>query len=384
MRNLAMSTLLILLLGVGVAHAIDVGGEAHFNYVYYLPTFDGDYDPRAASNDFSSFEFPLARLVVTGEPYPLWTARLATDVERVRSFEADVDGDGDTEKVDTPDEGRFEVVLRYAHIVWQPRLWFGVDAGMTETPWIGFVERAETRRFIDRLLVDRAGWLGELTDLGVAAVGEFPAGYGGYRLQVSNGSGASNFTVGKHKAIEARVTLIPAFTDCALRNLSLSLGGRYFTEDDPPGDQLDRDAVLAAMLHWHYRMFDIGAEGSFDHHWSQPQTRPTSNGLAATGWLAVRPISLVEPFVRVERFDPDLDASGYGRADSRIDGERLPADEDGYTRLLAGVTFYPAPKIRFAVAGRVRWFDETYDAGPERGEPIAPEVDARAALAFEL
>ncbi|NLH49893.1 MAG: hypothetical protein GX444_15030 [Myxococcales bacterium] len=376
--------LLLLLGGAAPAWAVDVGGDVYFQYSYTLPTYDSAYDPRSSNNDFSAFDITRARLELFGEPQPNWLAHLATDVERVHDYQADVNGDGKLEDVTTPDAGRFALVLRYAHLNWQPKTYVGVDAGIIETPWIGFVDQANGFRFVDRLLAERAGWLGQLTDVGLAVKGDFPGHYGSYRAQIDSGNGAQDFEASKQKAGEGRVTFVPAFAAGVLGHFSLSLGGRYNTSEDPPGPALDRDAVGMALLHYRCRYINAGLEGSLDSHWGRERQKPTSNGMAATGWLSVKPWPWFEPFARGERFDPDLDSSGRGRAASRLDGETLAADRDGFWGLLAGLGFHPINDVDAALAGRITWFDETYRGGPHDGETIAPAASLLASLAFSF
>ncbi len=384
MKRLAVCLFVIawLVALAGPAAAVDVGGEIFFQYSYLLPTYDSDFDPRAVSNDYNAFDLPRARLTLAGEPYPLWYAFLGTDVERVSGLRADVDGDGDLETVDNPDEGRLQLVLRYARLTWRAREYFGIEGGLIDTPWITHVERANGFRFVDRLLTERVGWNGEISDLGVAFLGEFPGGRGDYHVQAVNGDGGQSFEANKQKAACARVTVMPWLA--GEQWLSLSVGGRYHENDDPENTDFSRDAVFAGMLHFRGARLNLGVETSFDYHWRTEDDDPSSLGMAGTGWLSVKTLPWLEPFVRAERLDPDLDYSGRGRGASLIDGDRLRADEDGQWRLLGGLGFYPAHKIKAALSGRVVTYDEKYDTGPDAGDPIAPAAELRASLAFEI
>ena len=384
-RRLIQWIIFLILWSAGAtAQAVEIGGEVYFIYYYVLPTFDGRYDPRAATNDFSAFDITRARLDLSGSPSPQWSAHLATDVERVHNYEADVDNDGEMETVDTPDAGRFTLVLRYAEIIWQPLDYLGIDAGIIETPWIGYVDRANGLRFVDQLLDERVGWNGNLTDLGVALVGQWPGGFGDYRIQVSNGGGTDHFETNREKAAEGRFTFIPAFGSGSWSNLSFSLGGRYNTVDNPPGNEINRDVVGRGLLHYGGPLLNLGLESSLDANWAEERAKPSFYGLASTAWTSVHIGELFEPFVRIERYDPTIRDVAAPREGSRIDGDPLAADADGYWRALAGLALHPASKVQAAFAGRIRWFDEQYDVGPRTGDNIAPEIDLRACLAFEL
>jgi hypothetical protein len=242
------------------AGEVKVGGEVFFHYLYRLPTFDLTVDPRRENNDRNEFDVTRARLSVSAEPREQWRIVLVTDVEREQDYLADVDEDGELEPVDNPDAGRFELVLRYADMTWQPRPYIGLQAGIVETPWIAFVERAFGWRSADRMAVEWVGWNGALTDLGLAAVGDFPGGFGSYRVQIVNGEGANHLEVQKQKAGEARVTFVPAFGEGAWRNLSLSAGFRYHTSDNPPGRALTRDVATMGLLQYRDRRLNLALE----------------------------------------------------------------------------------------------------------------------------
>lgn len=369
---------------IAVAAEVKVGGEVFFHYLYRLPTFASDYDPRVGDNDRNEFDITRARLTASAVPQEQWRIVLVTDVEREQDFQADVDEDGELESVDNPDAGRFELVLRYANMTWQPLPYLGLQGGIIETPWIVFVERAFGWRVADRMAAEWVGWNGEPTDLGLAALGDLPGGFGSYRVQIVNGEGANSLEVEKQKAGEARVVFIPAFGEGSWRNLSLSAAFRYHTSDNPPGRALYRDVVTMGLLQYRDRRLNLALEGSLDLHWVTDDNKYDNLGLEVGGWVTVRATEWLEPLLRLERYDPDLETTGLGIGNSLIDAHRLAADEDGLWRGLVGLGFLPVGGVQTALSGLVEFYDETYESGPRRGEHLAPAAELRFSLAFRL
>ncbi|MBZ0271598.1 hypothetical protein K8I61_06155 [bacterium] len=362
---------------------IVLGAEIFVRYLYDV-SYYRDRDPRRVRNDYNAFDIPRAQLSVEGVATPGLTGHVLIESARVQEFRADVDGDGDLESVESDDFGRVELIFKNVHIQWRPMLAFGIRAGMIPNAYTPVAERAWTMRFVDRAPADDHGFLGPEADLGLAVFGDFGRGAVSYEAQVTNGEGYRRTEENRHKAGAARVTFAP-FDATALYGLSLTFAGRYETNDNPPGDLIDRQTDGVAML-------AFSREGLFSGvsafgMWRQlSETGDPWVIRGAGAWAGyVTPIG-VGPFFRYDYLDGNA-SQKHGEASflrSQITGNALPADEDEIHHLWGGVLYRPTSHFDLAAYLQSRIYTERYQGGAADGTMIDPELQWRASarLAF--
>lgn len=167
----------------------------------------------------------LDRLTVDGRAYLRYSYELADTARNYNEFDIDRIYVGFRWKLwdkgairytleggDLRENGgdQFAVTTKHLFVEVQDPFYAGtfVRAGQFDLPWVPYEEAVWGYRVQGTVFPDRSGYLTS-SDMGLAAGGTFPQGYGSWQVSVINGEGWKKNESGKHKDVHARLTLNP-------------------------------------------------------------------------------------------------------------------------------------------------------------------------------
>jgi len=215
--------------------SVEVEGQFFFQWTYNISGYEEWDVDRYDNNDAQEFELTRTYLGAIARIAPSLTARILLDSKR----ETTEDG-----------EGKSMAFLKYAYLDGNVADWLHLRAGQLQTPWVSFLNWAYGYRFITKPFSDRYGFNAS-SDMGLAALGYFPKGYGSYFLGVYNGEGFKAGEINSGKAGHIRVSVAPIQAVESMKQLSLSGHFRY-AKPDPDLETVDTQ--YGGLLHYRYRI----------------------------------------------------------------------------------------------------------------------------------
>ena len=303
--------------------AVKPMAEVFFNYHYNAsdyPKWDEDKRTQRV-NGFNEFE--------------VTRAFLGFKADITRNFSAKV-------VLDAHEWG--PALLQYAWVNYRVLDAFNLRAGVVGTSWIGFLNWAYDYRYVQKTAYElwmqtRAAFATDgtvtfsrpasETDLGVALLGKFPRGYGSYQVGVYNGEGAANVEVNAGKACDLRVTVAPAASVEALKDLSLSIHARYEKRDTRSSTQ------VGGLLHMRYAFMErmrlnvgLGVDTQFTVPFHGARGDDRIRGEDLSFFLDLTVLKGLGLFFRFDYFDPDL-----------LNNQKKHGYQDEHMLLIGGVSY---------------------------------------------
>ena len=362
---------------------IELGSRLFASYFYDFSWYDRDADPRSASNGMNAFELDFAELYLQGWASRSLSAEVRIEARRVQSYTIETE-DGETQRVYPDNWGDFQMIMKLGYIYGHILPAFNVRAGLIGMPWIAEEEVAWRYRFVEDTLEMRGSIAWHEADIGLELFGAFPNQYGRYSAGVVNGEGYRQQEDNKYKAGFAMVRLAPFAAFDNARGLTVSAAGRYEVEGDPSGNAYDAVLTGSGILNYQWPdAFSIGVEGIYeaqivDENWN------TAESMVGSIFGSARLVDRLWLIGRFDAYDFNIaqSSSKTSARTSRINDEQLDSDEDAEILALAGLAFEIAPPFRVALSYRIRFWEQTYPDGTQKGDTIAPEQIGKASLEF--
>ena len=362
--------------GFGVAQAgqengyptFEPWGQVYSQFSYNISGYE-DYDERYDDNDANAFDLTRVWFGLDSQMSKHWRARivLAGSRSKLEQEETAEVPSGKEDDPSTPDvdesvqevvtgfgsagKGAFDVYVTYAFFTYKPFDALGFDMGM--------IPNAYNTKIYDywryNYIITAALYVHKMTrssfgDVGAAVHGNFPKGYGGYRVALLNGEGKKAEEANAGKAGEVQVHLYPFRSINALSNLSLMGFVRYDKQepDYPEMSHLIYDALLSYQL----EVAD-GMGFSLNGEYIQRTTTfgddtDAINSVVFSGWADFWFLRNYGLLGRYDYFDPNTEND----EDSGVGYE----DETGH--LLAGVFYNPIKQVKLCLNYRMDTYSE--------------------------
>jgi hypothetical protein len=327
---------------------VEPTGRIYANWHYNFSAYP-DWDARVGTNDQHTFELTRGYLGLKAKFGTEWSAVLLADAGQQTTPKVTVTKDdaGNLQDVTVVDQkGPYNFFIKYAYGQWLPKPYVGVRLGAQPVPYIFRYEDAWGYRWIEKTPNDRVGW-DSSADLGLAAFGDFPGGYGGYLVMVRNGEGYNKLDVDQGKAFHADVKLNPAPGSEYTKGLQLLLAYRVATVQahDPGIASQMFDGLLSYQVALPYGL-GINVAVGYDWLSTEKAGSPVVVGSIVHGWFTLGLPKGLALFARMDYYDPDL------KNDRKTHGYR---DEQTYG--LAGVSFTPIKGVDLALDYRTTAYD---------------------------
>lgn len=233
-------------------------------------------------------------------------------------------------------DGRTSLFVKKAYIQANLNDMATVRIGSADLPWVGYVEHAYGLRYLENVLIDRAGF-GTSADWGIHLLGansKFD-----YQVSVVNGNGYKNPDRSKTMDFSARVGFHP------VENLTLALGARSgkLGQDSELQNTVNTAKRFDALAAWKGEGYRAGIEYFTADNFSKTAV-VTGPSDSADGYSLFTTIDMGEKtafFVRYDQVNPSKD---------------LASDtKDTYYNL--GMTYHARKNVDFAFAYKRDEFD---------------------------
>jgi hypothetical protein len=205
---------------------------------------------------------------------------------------------------DIGDQGarRYDIFVKKAYVQAKlaPEAIFRL--GSANTPWVPFVEDIYGYRYVEQVIIDRAGF-GTSADWGVHFLGKAAGNHLNYALGVLNGKTYSNPARSKSVDFEGRVGAEP------LPGLNFAVGGYtgkrgLDTYSAPARHTASRFDALGAFGNNFVR---AGVEYFQAKNWNNVTTAATDKADGYSAWLSIKPVPGLAVFGRYDQDKPSKD-----------------------------------------------------------------------------
>ena len=288
--------------------AIHVGAVIFADYTYDLaPTFTDSSGQTAHGN---RFQITRAYVNVTGQISHALSFRVTPDITREVAPASTLNG-----------SFAFRLKYAYANVDLSKLLRTGswVRFGLTQTPWLDFIENIYRYRFQGQTMAEREGYLVS-SDAGVSFRYAAPRDMGDVHIGVYNGEGYSKAEANAQKSVQMRVTVRPFYgATHALHGIRLT----GFVDRDNYDRGLPRNRALGAITLEQQYFF-----GGVDI------LKTNDRGLRSTdysAWIAPRTTHGLEGLLRYDHVDIRQNNGG------------------DHNRVIAGVAYWFVPPTHAAL-----------------------------------
>ncbi|MCL4233026.1 MAG: hypothetical protein KJ042_00745 [Deltaproteobacteria bacterium] len=370
--------------GAAEARPVEVEpwAEVFANYEYNVSGYN-EHDPRFGDNDRSAFELNRIWIGLDGQLTERWGGHLIFGAVRTRDLETAMVDSGEADDPATPaDEsqvevlhdygatrsGSYDVIVYKAYLRYTQFRYMQLDFGLISDAYTPGISKFWRHRYVQEYpMFDRRLSRSPYGDMGVSLWGEFPGGFGGYRLTALNGEGGRAAETGAGKAFEARVHLAPfAMSRWMAGARVMGFWRRDLIEAESPEVA---HTVLEGLAQYDVNFndaFGASVTGEYIRRdvTSDDVAVPEVTSTVLSAWADARLWTNFGLVARYDRFDPD----------DTDDADTGEGDRDEETSVLAGVWVKPIEGVRFCVNVREnrfeeRWTDiagETVQRDPER------------------
>lgn len=395
-RWLAILALLGLSLGmVAVAQAEDKDSEFSIkpwgfiraDYSYNVTPYE-DYDPRYANLDANKFSLPRVWLGLDAKLSKSWYSQIVLGASRDLKYKAEKEtvlvATGEEDDLDTTDvdeslvekevmtnlsssrTGEYGIWVVYAFLGYKPFSYFGTEFGMVQNAYNTEIKKLWPYQY----LIEPPMYTLRLTrspfgDLGAAVFGDFPKGYGGYRITALNGEGKKLDEVNKGKAFEAQVHVSPIQVVKALSGLTL-MGFIRLDREIP--DNFERTSMVYEGLLSYYlaikpgMSFSINGEVIHRTTSDDDEAVPALHSRLYSGWADFRFLSQYGVVFRYDQYDPNMDnekdKAGY---------------QDELTNLLGGFFYEPIKEVKLCLNYRTTFYQKEILDDKGKEETMQPD-----------
>ncbi len=343
-------TLILWALGVSTAFAdVDIKpeGKVYAFYSYNVSGYPDWYD-KYMENDYNKFELSRVYFGAKAKLSDHWTMRIVSDVARSSSYEVepvDEDEDGETDSYElttNKNTGKYDLYIKYAYLDYAYKSYLNIRGGQHGTPWIPFVEKLWTYRWIQKVITDK-NKLDSSADLGMSVYGDIPGGFGGYQVGVFNGEWYKATEENEGKALHGMFYLTPFPSVDALKGLTAAGSYRY-NKVDP---FIEHTTTLYSAL-VHYRLnfadqmgFGLGVE--YLVATEQPDRNAEDDEIEdSMGYSIFGRFDFTKKLALFGRYD-------YFDPDTQNDKDKDIGYRDETTYLIAGVSYQPIKYVSFAL-----------------------------------
>lgn len=341
--------------------------QVYSNYNYNLSGYP-DWDSRFENNDFNSFELTRTwlgvdallpknfsgRLVVGGSREPVYTYETTT----VPTGEPDDPATEEDESVEevvrevvSTKEGKFEVWVTYAYVAYRPFKPLGIDFGMISNAYNTRIYKYWRHNYVEFPNLFKYKMTRSLYgDLGIGVYGDFPAGYGGYKVAFLNGEGKKKMEFNKGKALEARLHVNPFSFFKPMKDFSMMGFFRWDTEEPDNGEKVNfvYDAIVSYMFEQGDN-FGFSINGEFAHlTTSYGDDTPNVHQRVISGWADIWFLKHYGFLGRYDKYDPNIENSE--------DKDVGYLDEKHYG--LAGFYFIPIKQVKLCLNWKGVYYEE--------------------------
>lgn len=388
-----LTLILVLLFIACPAFADDSNGEKYpqispwaqvYSQALYNISGYEDYDSRYGDNDYSEFGLRRVWLGLDAQMSKSWKAQvvLAGDREEVLTPETTMVDTGivddpetaeDESKVevvtgyDSAKTGQFGVWVTYAFMTYTPSDYFAVDFGMIPNAYNTQIYKYWKYNYVMfPTLYEYKMTRSAYGDLGGAIFGNFPKGYGGYRVTLLNGEGKKKAEVNSGKAAEVQVNVSPLQAVKPLKGLSLMGFYRYdrFQPDAIEQTNTLIDGILSYSLDLDNGMgFSLSAEyAQLTVTLNDGDTDPV-NSLMYSGWADFWFLYKFGVVARYDYYDPNTEN----------DEKKDIGFEDEQAHLMAGVFYNPIKQVKLCLNYRSDMYTE--QIVDDKGKDVEKQPD---------
>jgi hypothetical protein len=177
--------------------------------------------------------------------------------------------------------------------------------GSADMPWIPYVEDSYGYRYVEKTLIDRAGF-GTSADWGVHAGGKFSDGMFGYAVSAVEGNGYKNPTRSKTLDFEGRFNVVP------VKGLSIGVGfysGKRGQEKDPVDLTQHTASRIDASVSYVDAKFRAGAEYFSAKDWNNVLTATTDKATGFEGYGSFQFTPMLGVYARYDQVKPTKDTA---------------------------------------------------------------------------
>jgi hypothetical protein len=293
------------------AESTTVGGKAFIDFT----NIDQQNDGVKQATNGTGIDVKRFYLIVNHKFDDMWSANLTTDFNYVSA-------DNET-----------QVFIKKAYLQAKLSEAFTARAGSADLPWVPFVESFYGYRYVEKVMLDRAGY-GTSADWGLHAFGK--AGDGdmfNYALSIVNGNGYKNPSRSKSVDLEGRAGVTP------LPGLNFAVGfynGKLGQDKQGllPAAQPQTSERWDAVAAYTQTEFNVGAEYFQAKDWKLLSAQPTDKAEGYSAWGAYNFTPEVAVFGRYDQVKPSKDIKSTLK--------------DTYFNV--GVAYKPRKNVDFAVA----------------------------------
>ncbi len=330
------------------------------NYSYNFSDYP-DWDTRHQNNDYNGTEFTQTWIGLDAFLSDKSSVRVVLDSKRAEATKLVTttreipDPNDETQTISVVDSaqlqqnrtGRFDVWLTYAYFRHQFSPYFALDLGIVSGAMSKQHNNYWRYRYVDHMGLYKYGFA-QYGDLGIGMDGVFPAGFGGWRVDVVNGEGKATKETDSGKAIEAQAHFNPFPKVSALSGLHLA--GFYKLNRVSNHKPRESNTVWDAILSYQYAGdaektwgFSVNGEygqstrtfGAEEESPTDPQIDEYTSTLLSV-WADVYAFTRYGLVARYDSFDPNTEndeSTGLGY-------------QDETELMIAGVWFEPIKYLR--------------------------------------